>query len=507
MENKKQKVVNLSPLDLRFKEGLDLMAQNQLDAAGAAFTAVLKEKPDHFLALEQIGIISGKLGRHDKALMFLQAVTETAPTYARGYLSLARGLKMAQKFRDAGQALDMCIKLGADDMGLQQDAAHLFLELGFKNKAEATFLRLYELSGSILSMHRFLMHEHKFTGESDPFFIELKKIEKNKKKLKTKDERVVLHYLLSKAYEDMKEYDIAFAHMDSGAAAKRENSPYDANKHVEWLENIQKYYTPPLLKQFGNIGFLTKKPVFIVGMPRCGSTLLDQILASHKGIKSIGESPALPYLIRNHADMPAYDGVSFPITPRAKPYPPEKIGDEYLRQMNAHGFKSERIVDKSLINYAHIGMIKILFPNAKIIHCMRDPMDCCVSSYSLAFGEDGHLYTYDLTDLGKVYCAYRELMDYWHEIFPGAILDVNYEDVVENPEPQVRRVLDFLGMPWDENCLRFYETERGIRSASITQVRQPLYKTSMKKWMKYKKHLGPLVESLGPYAPKKEELT
>ena len=267
-----------------------------------------------------------------------------------------------------------------------------------------------------------------------------------------------------------------------------------------WVNDIIQAFSPDLFARLAGHGDPSEAPVFIIGMPRSGTTLVEQILASHHMVHGAGELT----LIKSMTDqivgsdrMP----IGFPVlitatAPRDLP----QLARYYLDRVSVLGAGKARIVDKMPSNFFYAGFIRLLFPNARIIHCRRNPVDTCLSCYSKLFEGEQH-FSYDLSELGLFYKNYRRLTDYWKTVLPAdSYTDVVYEEVVADLEGQARRLVEFCGLEWDEACLSFHKLERPIKTASVMQVRKPIYKASVGRWKKYRKYLGPLLESLGPLA-------
>ena len=234
-------------------------------------------------------------------------------------------------------------------------------------------------------------------------------------------------------------------------------------------------------------------------MPRSGTSLLEQILATHPGVYGAGELTEMSSVIM--AAMPQGDALQFPdAVPDLTAQDFQRIGREYIDSIWKLAPDAERITDKLPSNFYYIGMIHLMLPHAKIIHAMRDPMDSCFSCYSRLFNENNLPFTYDLKTLGRYYGRYIKLMQHWHAVLPpGTILDMRYEDMVADTEAQARRLLDYLGLPWDEKCLDFHKNKRPVKTASAAQVRKPIYKTSLARWEPYREHLAPLLELVKDY--------
>ncbi|MGX8014012.1 tetratricopeptide repeat-containing sulfotransferase family protein [Mesorhizobium sp. ORM8.1] len=277
-----------------------------------------------------------------------------------------------------------------------------------------------------------------------------------------------------------------------------------ATAHKLLCDYVRDTFTPQFLSRFGGHGERSRVPVFIVGMPRSGSTLVEQILASHPGVFGAGEIPDLSILtnMRWPYGGPSRDGGKRPDQPPAPVATYFRdIGREYIARLRKIDAQATMIVNKMLGNYVHIGMIDLCLPDAIIIDIRRDPVDNCLACYQRQF-RTGHEFTYDLAALGAQYRRYVAVMDHWDRVLPARVLRVDYEELVGDPEPQIRRLLNHCGLPWNDEVMRFHENTRPVRTASLSQVRRPISTTSVAKWKPYARHLGPLLESLGDLAPK-----
>ena len=291
------------------------------------------------------------------------------------------------------------------------------------------------------------------------------------------DQALYIHFALAKALDDVRDYGRAFEHLRQGNALKRERIDYDETGTLKLFEHISAVFDRGLFDRFQGQGDPSSVPVFVLGMPRSGSTLIEQILASHPQIHAAGE---LTILENSPMDVTAF----------------RRLGQSYLSQLPKVPDEKIRIVDKLPGNFLRIGLIRLMLPNARIIHTMRDPIDTCLSCYSKLFNT-GLPFTYDLAELGRYYRAYSELMAHWRSVLPpGAMLDVSYEDVVDDLEGQARRLIDYCGLPWDDRCIDFHRSNRPVRTASAVQVRQPLFRSSLQRWRNYESGLAPLLDEL-----------
>jgi hypothetical protein len=313
----------------------------------------------------------------------------------------------------------------------------------------------------------------------------------------TTDERMQLDFALGKAYADLKDYRRSFDHLRRGAAAKRAQTDYDEAAAMALFDRIEAAFPPERFAAASGRGDPSRTPIFILGMPRSGTTLVEQILASHPDVTGAGELRtasdvfgqvrAVTGEVAHYPDfVPALDAATL-----------KAMGGLYGAELQRLAPGARRITDKMPSNFYFVGLIHMALPNARILHTVRDPLDTCLSCYSKLFaGEQNH--TYDLGELGRYHRRYQRLMDHWRGVLPpGRFLDVSYEALVADLEGQTRRILAHCGLDWDERCLSFHETQRPVRTASASQVRRPIYCGSVGRWRAYAEDLAPLIEALG----------
>ena len=309
--------------------------------------------------------------------------------------------------------------------------------------------------------------------------------------------RIHMCFALGKAFEDQKDIAEAMHYYTRGNQLKREASRYDADRMTDELEAQMKVFTPALLEHHKGAGCPTPDPIFIVGLPRAGSTLLEQILASHSQVDGTLELPYILSTAHRLRNTLKQDGLSYPasLISLADENLLE-LGKRYLADSQIHRQDAPFFTDKMPNNFRHIGLIHLMLPNAKIIDARRDPLDCCFSGFKQLFAQ-GQEFSYGLREIGQYYRDYVRLMTHWDEVLPGRVLRVQHEDVLEDLEGQVRRILDYLELPFEDNCIRFHETKRAVRTASSEQVRQPLNRAGVGRWRPFAQHLQPLIEALG----------
>jgi Flp pilus assembly protein TadD len=312
-------------------------------------------------------------------------------------------------------------------------------------------------------------------------------------------EQIHLHYALAKAAESVGETDTAFRHYAVGGSKKRKLDNYNEKESARLTQIIAKVITPENLAATNLVGCTSDVPVFILGMPRSGTSLMEQILSAHPDVFGAGELKFLTGVLENIPVSQARlrMGDKEPIFPYDDKVGWAPRGESYVNKLKELADKPyKRIVDKMPGNCNFVGLIHAILPNAKIIHSRRHPIETCLSCYRIFFSE-GHQWTYNLNELGRYYRRYWEMMKYWREAFPGVMLEIRYEENVADVEGQARKLIEYLDLPWNENCLEFYNVDRPVKTASLSQVRQPIYKTSTNRWRKYEKYLGPLLDEIG----------
>jgi tetratricopeptide (TPR) repeat protein len=308
----------------------------------------------------------------------------------------------------------------------------------------------------------------------------------------TADDRLHLHYALGKALEDRKDYAASFGHYAQGAALRRIETPYDADETTAQMQRSKAVFTEELFARHAGAGVASSAPIFILGLPRSGSTLIEQILASHSAVEGTMELPDIGFIARGLG--PDYPEALARTEDRAL----TALGQSYLDTTQVHRKLCRPFfIDKMPNNFQHLGLIQLILPNARIIDARRQPMGSCFSAFKQHFAQ-GQSFSYDLVDLGRYYRDYVELMDHFDAVLPGRVHRVLYEDMVEDTETTVRRLLDYCGLPFEEACLRFYENDRTVRTVSSEQVRRPIFRGGLEQWRAYEPWLGPLETALGP---------
>ena len=305
--------------------------------------------------------------------------------------------------------------------------------------------------------------------------------------------RVRLHFAAATVYEQVGDTDNAFKHLAAGNSLK--NVIFDPECCAGYFGRLIETFDKEFFARTRGWGSKDDRPVFIVGMPRSGTSLVKQILASHADVFGAGELEAFNTFVNGLSQRLGTDTAYPDCIANLDRNDAAEMAAEHLETLRDLAPGTRHVSDKMPTNFLHIGLILALFPNARIVHCRRDPRDTCFSIYALDFAGE-HTYAYDQTNLGRYYRQYERLMDHWRHVAPDAILDVQYEELVANQEAETRRMLDFCGLDWDENCLDFHKTDRTVRTWSYRQVRQPIYRSSVARWRKFEDHLTPLLDEL-----------
>ena len=320
-------------------------------------------------------------------------------------------------------------------------------------------------------------------------------------------EKVYFHFALAQGYEAVGRHEEAFEHLDKGNKIKRDQSQYSIERMEQELNAQINICNKDFFDQLGEGGCENRDPIFILGLPRAGSTLIEQIIASHSMVDGTLELPNILSLAQSlrgddiYGKQGNYPKSMITLSKEER----NKMGANFLHETKIHRKNAPMFTDKMPNNFRHIGLIHLILPNAKIIDARRYPLDCCFSMFKQLFAQ-GQEFSYGLAETGSYYNSYIKLMDHWEEVLPGKILTVNNEEVIQDLEGQVSRILNFLGLPFEEACISFHETDRSVRTASSEQVRKPINKEGVDRWKPYAKHLKPLVEVLDGKLLKQEDL-
>lgn len=479
--------------------GVVLYGQTRMAEAANSFRRAIALMPNDAETHVNLGNALRELGSFDEAQASYHRAIALNGTFARTYFELGGSMYVQERYVDAEQNYRRALELKPDYVEACNNLGRSIRRQGRLDEARDYFEAAMALDPHFVEAYCNLASLRTFTPEhSEPG-----KLEKLAFKLPSLSENMRIRYWFSlgKMREDLGRYDDAFAAYAQGNRLKRTQlSPDEASK-ITLVENVRTVFDARFFARRSLPEFSGKAPIFIVGMPRSGTSLIEQILSTHPDIYGAGEMPDLESILFAVAVEAGQPVDAYPeITARMTPEQWLRLGDAYIDRVWKLAPNAVRITDKMMSNFHHIGMIRMMLPHAKIIHAMRDPMDSCFSCYATLFSKNNLDFTYDLGDVGRYYARYIELMRHWHAVLPpGSILDLRYEDMVSDTEGQARRLLDYLGLPWDPHCLNFHENKRVVRTASAAQVRRPVYRSSVARWKHFQAHLEPLLEIVKDY--------
>jgi tetratricopeptide (TPR) repeat protein len=445
--------------------------------------------PQHPAGLSTKAMALKELNRLDEALTLAQQAASLVPGSADVHNTLGQVLQEMDRFDEAMASYAKAASLpGTAAERALVNRATLLMEAGRASDGLAAFdavIATYPNSAPAW----FVRAELKTFTAGDPDIARMEMMLRDGT-VQPFNDRMSMHFALGKAYLDAGDATRAFQYLDAGNRMKRGTFEYDAEATGKWLGRIAEVFSRDLLKGAPRKpAAFALTPIFIVGLPRSGTTLIEQILASHPEVTGAGELITLQHLVDSIGSYP--DNVA-----QMGREDFARLGQAYLAQVTPLAKGRQFVVDKMPANFLHAGLIRLMLPNARIIHSRRDPVDTCLSCYTKLFTAE-QAFAYDLGELGRFYRSYQGLMAHWRAVLPSkAFIEIDYEAVVDDLEGQARRLIDFLGLTWDEACLRFHETRRPVRTASLTQVRRPLYASSVGRWRKYAPHLGPLLAAL-----------
>lgn len=506
------------------------LAANRIPEAERLLKAYLKERPTDVAAIRMLAEVAARIGRYLDAEHLLERCVELAPGFAAARHHYAIVLFRQAKGEAALGEIERLLATDPDNASYRSLKAAILARLGDFEPSIALYERLLKEVPDQPKLWMSYGHALKTVGrradgeqayrrslELQPSFGEAWWSLANLKTFRFSDEdvatmrreaardgvgdddRLHLEFALGKAFEDRKDWGASFEHYAAGNRVRRTQIGYDAAENAAHVERSKALLTREFFAARSGSGCAAPDPIFVLGMPRAGSTLIEQILASHPRVEGTQELPDVIALARSlrRGDV---SGESVRYLERLVTLPPERLqslGEDYLARTRIQRHTDRPFfVDKMPQNFAHVGLIHLMLPNARIVDARRHPLQCCFSVFKQHFARGQH-FSYDLAELGRYYRDYVELMAHYDAVLPGRVHRVIYERMVDDTETEVRRLLDYCGLEFDERCLRFWETDRAVRTPSSEQVRRPIFRDAVEQWRHYEPWLGPLADALG----------
>tara|TARA_B100001250_G_scaffold299510_1_gene261118 strand:+ start:1119 stop:3149 length:2031 start_codon:yes stop_codon:yes gene_type:complete len=515
-----------------------ILNEGRLGMAEAKCRAFLKENPTHTYAMSLLAEIANRMGYFDDAEFLLQKAVEFKPDDGDLRMKYAEILRKKQKFTKTLEQVNILCDKYPDNLTYQAQKASETMQNGDHEGAITLLDNILSKNPYNFSTLTSKGHAQKTLGKTDQAIKSYKSAYEIKPdhgeaffslaNLKTysfttneldnmrqQAERVDLslrdkayfHFALAQGCEVNGEHDEAFFHLEKGNKIKNDQSQYSIERMEKELKAQEETCDETFFEDLGSGGHDAKDPIFILGLPRAGSTLIEQILASHSMVDGTLELPNILSIAQSLRGEDIYGKLgNYPKSMESLTLEKrEALGKGYIEDTRMHRKEAPRFTDKMPNNFRHIGLIHLIMPNAKIIDARRYPLDCCFSMFKQLFAQ-GQEFSYGLAEAGSYYNSYIKLMDHWNSVLPGKVLTVNNEDVIEDLEGQVRRMLEFLELPYEQECIAFHETDRLVRTASSEQVRKPINKEGMERWKPYSKHLKPLLDNLDKELLKPEDI-
>ncbi|MFT5133632.1 MAG: tetratricopeptide (TPR) repeat protein [Gammaproteobacteria bacterium] len=526
-----KKLFAFSPEKRRLVEALQHLQKREFRQCEKIAREVVNVNPDNVDALRLLAIIANHAGSHGDAEKLLKRVVAITPKHIDAWHDLSGALKEQEKLPEAIEALQSALEIAPDNAQTYYLLGSSYALSALPYEAVAPYQRSLELRANFAPALLGLGHVLKTIGKFDegveayraaikqrPSFAEaywslanlktfrfsdddIANMKSELEKIETDNEdKAHFCFSLGKAYDDRKEFDDAFHYYSQANQVNRMLIAYDPVQTEVVHGQIAEVFNKDFLEEKAGLGNPDPSPIFILGLPRSGSTLVEQILASHSMVDGTSELQDLGQLATSLNKRSG--GLKYPEIVRILSEEELfQLGTSYINSTMRHRRGAPFFTDKMPNNFPTIGFLSLILPNARIINTRKNPLDSCVGCFKQHFAK-GQAFTYDLNELGEFYLEYIKLMDHWDAVLPGKVLTVQYEALVQDQESQTRRLLEFCGLPWEDQCLRFYETDRAIRTASSEQVRQPIHNKSIGQWKNYEKHLQPLIEVLEPLLDK-----
>jgi len=465
---------------------------NQLEKAIVSYQEAIAIQPEFVAAYNNLGISLRDIGRPEEAIDIYHKALAIRPNFPVTLINLGLALVDIGTPEEALDCYRKAISIKPEIAEAHYNLGHALQELGQLKNAAESYEKAIAINPGYGEAHR---HLSRITSHIE-YDASIQAMEQFFTNPAIRGwQRMNFAFGLGKAYEDLHQHEKAFKFYIEGNRIKRESYPYSITDDDDFFKKQEEVFDTCFYAQHQGAGFDDETPIFIVGMPRSGTTLIEHILASHPQVHGAGELKTLSRVISSHFGKS--NGTEYPESLDAAGRGDfERAGAEYIRAIREHSSDIHKITDKMPGNFLYLGLIKLILPKAKVIHCCRNPVDTCLSLFKNYF-IDGCRYAYDLRELGQYYNAYQGLIKHWHSVMPGFIYDIQYENMIADQATQTRALLDHCGLEWDDACLEFHETARVVKTASAAQVRKPIYNGSVGAWEPYEVQLSPLLEILG----------
>lgn len=470
--------------------GVAYASLNKPDEAISSYQKALELNPLYAEAHFNLGNTYLDLGKEEEAVDRFRRAVEIKPEYAQAHNNLGKSLHDLGFHEEALTHFRKVLALKPGYVNAHKNFGKVLQDLGRFEEAMTSYRRAIALNpGDAQAYNQLALIAPHDVGDED-----MQTMEALLSQTRTDDpRRSDLAFALGKAYEDIGYYERAFGFYEIANTTKRKSFSYSHEDAVRTVDRIKAVFDETLLSSQPGVGPADPTPVFVLGMPRSGTSLVEQILASHASVHGAGELTALNQTIMSSV---ADDDARYPENMRdTSPDALAHMASTYRAHLRQLAKGALYVVDKMPDNFKYIGMIHLMLPDAKVIHCLRHPMDTCLSIFKKDFSTV-HPYAYDQVELGRYYHLYQDLMAHWHNVLPGFIHDISYEELVGEPEQKTRDLISFCGLEWDDACLEFYNTDRPVKTASAQQVRKPIYKNALQFWKHYEKQLQPLRDIL-----------
>jgi tetratricopeptide (TPR) repeat protein len=509
--------------ELEFNLGIALKGLKRFEEAVVHYQRALALQPDFFAACNNLGNLLQTLNRHEEAIAQYRRALAINPDFAVGHNNLGNSLQATSFLEDAERHYRRAIALAPSYAEAHHNLGNALRLLGRNEEALACYERALVSDPGFVEAQSKVGNVLKELGRFDEAasalrravaidrehvrayldLVEIAHIDPNGPELTAMETLAAddsmradsamapLHFALARVYDAQGRYDDAFRHLALGNGLKRREIAYDEGAILQYFERIRRVFTTEFIREKAGSGDPSTAPLFILGMPRSGTTLVEQVLASHPKVFGAGELDDLSKLAKTR---PFPEGLA-----EMAPDQLRELGASYVRRARARGGDAAWISDKMPANFFYVGLIHLALPNARIIHTRRNAVDTCLSCFSQLFVGSGQGFSYDLAELGRYWRHYDALMAHWRRILPeGAMIEIQYRDLVIDLETQARRLLAYCGIEWDDACLAFHQNKRPVRTASAAQVRRPIYQSSIGRWRAYERHLAPLLAELPP---------